>query len=160
MARKVFFSFHYERDAWRISQVRNSHVVSANYLSPPFLDWANWEAVKRNGREAIKKWIDDQLHGSSVTVVLIGNQTYTREWVLYEIDKSSKENKGLLGVYIHNIKDQNSRTDFQGTNPFSLVKDRYGNPLSSSVPTYDWVYNYGRDNIGSWIEDAAKRVGR
>ena len=28
MARKVFFSFHYERDAWRVAQVRNSNVIT------------------------------------------------------------------------------------------------------------------------------------
>ncbi|MGF9996732.1 TIR domain-containing protein [Bacillus safensis] len=29
MARKVFFSFHYERDAWRAGQVRNSNITQA-----------------------------------------------------------------------------------------------------------------------------------
>ena len=28
MARKTFFSFHYERDAWRASQVRNCNVIA------------------------------------------------------------------------------------------------------------------------------------
>ena len=28
MARKVFFSFHYERDAWRVAQVRNSNIIT------------------------------------------------------------------------------------------------------------------------------------
>jgi hypothetical protein len=160
MARKVFFSFHYQRDAWRIGQVRNSHIVTANYTSPPFLDWADWEAVLKRGKDAVKKWIDDQLYGSGVTIVLIGNETYTREWVLYEIDKSYKDRKGLLGIFIHNIKNQDSHTDTPGKNPFLLVSDEKGIPLSTKVPTYDWVHNSGRENIGNWIEEAAKKMGR
>jgi hypothetical protein len=160
MARKVFFSFHYERDAWRISQVRNSHVVHSNYSSPPFLDWADWEAILKKGKDAVRNWIDNQLSGASVTIVLIGYQTYSREWVLYEIEKSYKDNKGLLGIYIHNIKDQNSQTDFQGTNPFNLLTDKQGYPLSKTIKTFDWVYDNGRVNIGNWIENAAKQVGR
>ncbi len=29
MARRIFFSFHYERDAWRPGQVRNSNALAA-----------------------------------------------------------------------------------------------------------------------------------
>ena len=27
MARRVFFSFHYQRDVWRINQIRNLHEI-------------------------------------------------------------------------------------------------------------------------------------
>jgi hypothetical protein len=160
MARKVFFSFHFERDAWRVGQVRNSNVVKNNYDQPPFYDWANWETVKSKGKEAIRKWIDDQLYGSSVTIVLIGQETYTREFVLYEIEKSYKENKGLFGIYINHIKNQNQQTDIAGRNPFEFVKDKDGHALSRLIPTYDWVYNDGRNQMGNWIEMAAKKLGR
>lgn len=30
MARKVFFSFHYQPDNWRVSQVRNIGVIEGN----------------------------------------------------------------------------------------------------------------------------------
>jgi hypothetical protein len=46
MARKVFFSFHYSRDVWRVAKVRNSNVIS-NYEKNPFYDKAEWEQIKR-----------------------------------------------------------------------------------------------------------------
>ena len=32
--------------------------------------------------------------------------------------------------------------------------------LSEIYPTYDWVNDDGRANMGKWIEAAAKRAGR
>jgi hypothetical protein len=32
--------------------------------------------------------------------------------------------------------------------------------LSAYVETYDWVYDFGRNNIQTWIERAAIRAGR
>ena len=84
MARKIFFSFHYERDAWRAGQVRNCNVVSTEDQYG-FIDAADWEEVKKKGDAAIKKWIGDQMESTTVTAVLIGAETASREWVLHEI---------------------------------------------------------------------------
>jgi len=159
MARKVFFSFHFDRDSRRVAQVRNAHVIGY-YNKPPFLSAADWETVKRKGDAAIKKWIDDNLFGSSVTIVLIGAQTYTRPWVKYEIEESSKRGNGLLGISLHNINDPLSGRDSPGQNPFANLRDNQNILLSSKVPIYDWINNSGRDNIGIWIENAAKQVGK
>ena len=88
MVRRVFFSFHYERDAWRASQVRNSWVTKPDREAAGFWDAAEWEKVKKQGDAAIKRWIDKGLEGTSVTVVLIGTETCSRKWVRYEIQKS------------------------------------------------------------------------
>jgi hypothetical protein len=62
MARKVFFSFHYKRDAVRAGQVRNSNVVTNNTIeTSSFIDAAEWESVKKKGEQAIKNWIAAQL---------------------------------------------------------------------------------------------------
>jgi len=121
MARRVFFSFHYERDVWRANVVRNSWVTKGNYIEAGFIDSAEFEKIKKKGDQAIKKWIDEQLEGTSVTVVLIGAETYLRKWVRYEIIKSFDRGNGLLGVYIHNIKDKNGKVDLKGPNPFDYV---------------------------------------
>lgn len=159
MARHTFFSFHYERDAWRAGQVRNSWVTQDRDASG-FWDKAKWEEVKKNGEAAIHKWIDEQLKGTSVTVVLIGAETSLREYVDYEIIQSHKKKNGMLGIYIHNLKDVNSKTDTKGANPFSkwTFKDSDGNIVT--YPTYDWVSDDGYTNMGSWIETAAKKAGR
>src|SRR5437879_13912273 len=116
MARKTFFSFHYERDSWRAGQVRNSWLTKGDRESAGFWDSAAWEEVKKKGNAAVEKWIDDQLNGTSVTVVLIGAETASREYVGYEIKQSHRQGSGIRGIYIHNIKDVNGMADKMVTN--------------------------------------------
>jgi antiphage defense system Thoeris ThsB-like protein len=63
MARRVFFSFHYSRDAWRVGQVRNSAAIG-RFEMTPFLDAAEWQSITRRGDAAIKAWIDQQIDGN------------------------------------------------------------------------------------------------
>ena len=154
MARKIFFSFHYERDAWRAGQVRNCNVV-ASEDQYGFIDAVDWESVKKKGDTAIKGWIDDQLKNTSVTIVLIGAETASREWVQHEILKSWNRGNGVVGIRIHNIKDQDQKTDVAGRNPFDDFKLPDGTPLSSVCKTYDWVIDDGRKKLGAWADEAA-----
>jgi hypothetical protein len=162
MARRAFFSFHYERDAWRAGQVRNSWVTK-DRESAGFWDSAAWEEVKKKTDAEIEKWIGTQLDGTSVTVVLIGAETSTRQYVGYEIKQSHNRGNGMLGIYIHNMKDVNGRPDTMGGNPFDnwqMEKDGTKTLFSSLYPTYDWVNNDGYNQLGSWIEAAARKAGR
>ena len=154
MARKIFFSFHYERDAWRAGQVRNCNVVSSEDQYG-FVDAVDWESIKKKGDAAVERWIDDQLKYTSVTVVLIGAETASREWVQHEILKSWNRGNGIVGIRIHNIKDQDQKTDTAGRNPLTDFKLPDGTLLSSVCKTYDWVSDDGRKNIGTWADDAA-----
>jgi len=161
MARTTFFSFHYDNDIWRASQVRNSDVIDNNIDESGFIDGASWESIKRDGEDAVRDWINRQMKGCSVTVVLIGSDTYNRKWVNHEIKKSYKENMGLLGVRIHKIRDEDENRDRSGKNPLSRYEDsKTGEDLSSIFNTYDWVNDNGRENLGDWVEEAAKIVGR
>ena len=163
MSRRVFFSFHYDNDIWRVSQIRNSGVVlGPGDTAAGFIDSASWESVRRRGDSAVKSWIDGELNGTSVTVVLIGSQTASRQWVNYEIIESVNRGNGLLGAYIHNVRDENRNTDIQGANPFDFVRWDNGNgaPLSETYPTYDWVLDDGRANLSDWVEIAARQAGR
>jgi hypothetical protein len=71
MARKVFYSFHFDNDHWRASQVRNMGALEGNSE----LSDNDWEAVKRGGDAAIQRWIDGQMLGRSCAVVLVGSET-------------------------------------------------------------------------------------
>ena len=88
MARRVFFSFHYERDVWRANVVRKSWVTKPDRKTAGFIDAAEFEKIQRQGDLAVKRWINSQLKETSVMGVLIGTETYTRRWVRYEIIKS------------------------------------------------------------------------
>jgi hypothetical protein len=95
-------------------------------------------------------------------VVLIGAGTANREWINYEIIESAKRKNGLLGIYIHNVRDLNGQTTTKGANPFDYLSwdEGKGAKLSTTYPTYDWVSDNGRQNLSAWVEAAAKKVGR
>ncbi|UVO28338.1 TIR domain-containing protein [Bradyrhizobium arachidis] len=158
MARRVFFSFHYDRDVRRIQQVRNSWVVRQRGESQPFFDGADFEEAKRRAG-GIEKWIEDQLKGCSVTAVLYGAETYNRPWVQHEIKRSYQLGMGIIAIDIHNLRDPINGTDRQGRNPLEHWNVE-GKPFTSIYRTYDWVRDDGYNNIASWIETAARAVGR
>lgn len=160
MARRVFFSFHYERDNQRASVVRNSDVTKDSVEGAGFIDAADWEKVEKEGEDAIKKWIADQLHGTTITIVLIGAETSGRKWVRYELQESYKRKNGMLGIYINNIKDWNGNIESQGSNQFGeLGKDEQGKPVYfwDKYHLYDWEKDKGYENLGKWIEAAVPK---
>ena len=81
MTRRAFFSFHFQRDIWRVNQVRNSWVVQQGEIEAVYYDASLWEEVKTKGNAALKRLIDEGLTNTSVTVVLIGAETSQRKWV-------------------------------------------------------------------------------
>ena len=156
MARRAFYSFHYVPDNWRASQVRNMGVIDGN---KPASD-NDWVQIKKGGDTAIQRWIDDQLDGKSVAIVLIGSQTTGRKWIKYEIKKSWEDKKGVLGVYIYNLKDKDGNQASKGRNPFDNFTIS-GTTMSSIVKVYDPpyttstnVYDYIKTNLPDWIEKA------
>jgi hypothetical protein len=153
MSRKVFYSFHYKRDAWRAAQVRFSNKI-ANDDEYGVIDSVAWEKIEREGDDAIKRWINDQLKYTSVTVVLIGAKTAERDWVDYEIRRSWERGNALLGVRIHAMKNQDKQTDPPGANPFDDIRLADGTKLSSICKVYDWIADDGRENLGTWVEEA------
>lgn len=158
MARHSFFSFRYKKDNWRASIVRNSWVTQER-ISSGFFDKAEWEEVKKKTDSVIEAWIDAQHKGTSVTVVLIGSDTYGKKWINYEITSSHKKGNGILGIYIHNIKDSNGNTSTKGRNSFDQWRfTKAGNAVT--YPVYDWVVDDGYKNMGKWIEAAAKAAGK
>ncbi|QEH79305.1 TIR domain-containing protein [Sphingomonas sp. C8-2] len=160
MARKVFFSFHYRRDVRRVVQVRNSWLLRPGDEAQPFYDKAEFEKIKRRDG-GIERWIEQQLAGTSVTVVLYGAETYNRPWVRHEIKRSHQLGKGLLAIDIHSIKDPQLGTDVAGHNPLAYWTDKPGGrSLSQIYRSYDWVRDDGYANMAAWIEAAAKQVGR
>jgi hypothetical protein len=119
--RRVFFSFHYQRDIWRVNQVRNHWIAKDDRQAAGYFDGSLWEAAQTLGKARVKRIIDDGLTGSSVTCVLIGAETYTRHWVDYEIFRSIELGKGVFGVRIHGLKNRDGVTDSWGANPFDFL---------------------------------------
>lgn len=148
MARKVFFSFDFARDSWRVANVRSSQAITGLEKSQ-FLDGAAWESIKRKGDPAIQAWIEKELKGTSVTVVLLGAETGRRRWVKYEVKRTIELGKGLMAIDISKVRDQRGGVVKLGPNP-----------LPSGYPLYAWNNDNGRANIGIWIDRAATVAGR
>lgn len=156
MSRRVFYSFHYIPDNWRVAQIRNIGILDGNN---PTTD-NDWETIKKTGDNAIKSWINSQLRNRSCTVVLIGENTANRKWINYEIIESFNNNMGIVGIYIHKLKDHNGDTAQKGYNPFDFINFRtkklssiikcYDPPTFDSKDTYLWIKN----NIEQIIEES------
>jgi hypothetical protein len=153
--RQVFYSFHYKPDSWRAAQVRNIGVIEGNKPAPD----NDWEEITSSGEDAIKKWIKDQMAYRSCTVVLVGSKTADRKWINHEIVRSWNEGMGVVGIYIHGLKNSD-----KGDNPFDYIAyGDDGKKLSAIVhcynPTgansrerYDWISTY----LSDAVEEAIK----
>ena len=162
MARKVFFSFHYENDNWRASQVRNIGVVSGNEVAKD----NDWETITKGGDKKIKEWIDNQMIGRTCTVILAGSKTADRKWINYEIKKSWKNGMGVVVIFIHNLKDKDEKQNSKGNNPLYYVSINDNNTekrLSTIAEDYDPIGKTSKEvyadieaNIDNLIEEAIK----
>lgn len=155
----VFFSFHYQRDAWRVQQVANMGAVEGQKI----LTSQEWESVQRQGDAAIKAWIEEKMKHKAAVVVLIGAQTAAREWVEYEIVKAWNDRRPLLGVEIHGLADRDGRTDSRGANPFARIKFSTGGSLADYVPVFSpsgqtstQVYSSIKTSLPTWITQGYK----
>lgn len=160
--RQVFFSFEYLKDNWRASQIRNMGKVSKDST---FSD-NDWETVKFKTSDNIKKWIDEQMKMRSCIIVLIGSTTSSRKWIRYEIEKAYELKKGIVGIYIHNLKDKSGNQCSKGSNPFYNIFTSTGERLSRYVECFEsvyltskYVYDDINDNIERLIENAITKAG-
>lgn len=156
----VFYSFHYERDHWRVQQVMRMGVVEGQ----PLLNSQKWEEVKRRGDKAVETWISENMKNKSAVVVLVGAQTAQRRWVRHEIIKAWNDKRPLVGVRIHGLADNGGKQDRAGANPFDIKLDGGGN-MSTFVPlrtpagsTSQQVYASIQANLKDWIAGAYKRT--
>ncbi len=160
MARRCFFSFHYKPDSQRASQVRQIGSIEGNQ---PVTD-NDWEAITSGGDDAIKKWIAGQISGKTCTVVLVGSNTANRKWINYEIVKSWNDGMGVVGIYIHGLKNLDGNTSTKGDNPFDYIT--LGSPknkLSSIVKCYNPAgsdskerYAWISEHLANAVEEAIK----
>lgn len=150
--RQIFYSFHFDNDVMRVQQVRNMGALEEN--KPVSVN--EWEQVKKGGDAAIEKWINDNMKYRSCVVVLVGEETANRKWVKHEIKKAWNDGKGLVGIYVHNLKCPRNGCSNKGTNPFDQFTIN-GKAMSGIVKCYDPgsdAYSNIKDKIENWVEEA------
>lgn len=153
MKKKVFYSFHFDNDVFRVQQIRNIGVIDGNEPVKP----NEWETIKRSGNKAIENWIDENIKRKDIVVVLVGEETHERPWVDYEIRKAWELGKPVMGIYIHNINCMKNGVCRKGQNPFEKYNIR-GTNFSRIVKCHDPgtdAYNDIKNNLERWIDEAA-----
>ncbi|KAA0894257.1 TIR domain-containing protein [Oryzomonas rubra] len=148
MARNVFFSFHYQRDIWRVNQIRNIPNITG-VAAAGFKDASLWEEARKKDDAVIKKMIDKALENTSVTVVFIGEKTAGRKFINYEIEQSIARGNGIVGIQIHHLKNDKEETDKPGSIPAKITAGGY--------KSYKYV---DMAKLAKRIEEAAKAAGK
>lgn len=147
MARRCFYSFHYNPDNWRASQIRNIGVIEGNR---PASD-NDWETIVSGGESAIRRWISAQMKGRSCTVVLVGAGTANRKWINHEIVQSWDEGMGVVGVRVHGLQNRDGNVSMRGKNPFDFTTHGpTGKKLSAIVKCYDPAGSNSKERY-AWI---------
>lgn len=150
----VFISFHsadmqykneFERLFHDTYDVLNSYSVQENDIS----NYINTETVRQKIR-------DEYLRDSTVTIVLVGANTWQRKHVDWEISSSLRHTQfnsrsGLIGIILptYPLYYQNK------FNPFTIPPRLNGNLENG----YAKIYNWSNDplNIKNWIHEAFLR---
>lgn len=154
MPKKVFFSFEYKPDNWRVQQVLKMGSLEGEVAFTP----QDWESVRHQSKSRIEEWIHRQMLYSKAVVVLVGETTADSDWVDYEIRKAWDDRRPMLGINIHGLKDRQGRVGRKGTNPLANVTFDRGGSLADYVPVIDpagltskQVYSEIEENIKTWV---------
>lgn len=154
MVRRVFFSFDYETDLARALVVKNNWTLKENEEAG-FINNAEFERIKRDGRENVKSWIDKQLVNTRVTVVLIGSETLDSEFAQYGIQQSYARGNALIAIKIGQIKNLNKRTSFSQSTVKIIGRNKLGELLWFDEiidAEYDYIKHNGFEKLEQWVE--------
>jgi hypothetical protein len=136
----------------RVNHVRKSNKIrptdKGRQLTPQ--DRSLWEKIQRTNPRALRTMIDSKLGGTSVTCVLAGYETWSREWVRYEIARSLMRGNGLFTVYINNCKCPNEGYSLRGYDPLAGVALGWDHRIYEHRGG-EWVlYDKITDKVQSW----------
>ncbi|MFA9370990.1 MAG: TIR domain-containing protein [Labilibaculum antarcticum] len=143
MAKKVFFSFHYQDVIDFRANIVRQHKLTKD-KSAGYFDASIWESAKKTNDIALKKLINRELENTSVTCVLVGSDTFNRRWVDYEIIKSIEKGNKLLAIHINGIKGKDGKTKTKGCNPFYYLGYSY-NKTGKRINLHNFIK-------GEWVE--------
>lgn len=99
--RKVFISYHHAKDQWACDTLRD--IFSAELEL--FTDRSLREPVNSENMDYVNRWIrENQIKGTSITIVLCGEETNKRKCVDWELYSTLYYNHALLGLVLPSAK--------------------------------------------------------
>lgn len=145
MAKRVFFSFHYQDVIdFRANVVRNHWLTKSDRQAAGFFDSSIWETAKKTNDLALKRLINSGLDHTTNTCVLVGTDTFNRRWVSYEIMKSLQRGNNIFCVHINSIKGKDENTKPKGSNPLYFLGYSFSDD-GKKINLHDYIN-------GQWIK--------
>lgn len=150
--RKVFVSYHHANDQLYRNAFENFFAINHGIFISKSVQIGDIDIG--NNTDTIRQKIrDEYLSDSTVTVVLIGKETWQRKHVDWEISSSIRETKnstrsGLLGITLPTHPNYNQPTYTPGIVPPRLAN----NEANGYANIYNWSNNPA--DVAQWIETA------
>ena len=152
---KVFVSYHHAndqryRDLFEALFVNINNVMVSRSVQIGDLD-------ENLATETIRQKIrDDYLRDSTVTVVLVGSQTWQRKHVDWEIGSSIRHTQynprsGLMGIILPSYP----RQDQTKYDPYTIPPRLNDNAVCGFAKLYNWSND--PNEVARWIHDAYER---
>ena len=146
---KVFVSYHHNNDEYyrdEFDKLINNIVIPKSVQ----MDDIDTDLPAETIRQKIR---DEYLRDSTVTVVLIGTQTWQRKHVDWEIGSSIRNTKlnprsGLLGIILPTYK----KIDSDHCNRYTIPPRLYYNIKCGFAEIYNWTEN--KIELQGWINEA------
>lgn len=153
-------SYHHDADRARAARIAKS----ARLQAQPLVDDDTWNLLTRQGEHTVQRAIDRTLETRACLIVLISRFTRGRRWINYEIVRAWNQKKGVLGIHVHNIADDEGGTGMKGPSPFQDFDLVNGcGKLSSLAPVHEAPFrdpgialSYVANNLDDWIDEAIK----
>lgn len=108
--KNVFIS-HYGKDDEHIGKLKELLSSRGYSLRNSSID--STKPNQANNPEYIKQLLRSGIEWAGTTIVLIGPETHTREWVDYEIEYSKNCGNRLVGVFINGAADSDVPESFK-----------------------------------------------
>lgn len=152
---KTFISYHHANDEQYKIAFKNIFADIHDIIVPWDVEIGDIDPNQKT--DIIKRKIrDEYLRDSTVTVVLIGTQTWQRKHVDWEISSSIRDTQfnprsGLLGIILPIHPDYN-RDKY---NPYIIPPRLHYNVKCGFAKLYDW--NTNPYTVQNWIHEAFER---
>lgn len=149
MAKHKVFISHYHADATDVNEFVNKFANEEKVFTAKIVGDDYDTSINSDDPEYIMRRIrEDYLTDSTVTIVLIGSETYKRKYVDWEIastlrNDSNNKRSGLIGIYLPNRNSKNT-----------IVPERLQDNIDSGYAKLYEYPTYPHLELEKWIDEA------